>query len=81
MKKTKLQKEFDAKYITGHEIQKDMKVTRTAILYARKRGALPDPIVVHGSGTFIWERKSVKPFLDSWKISLASRRGQLKTKT
>lgn len=77
MKKSKFQKEFDKQYITGYEIERDMNVTRTAILYARKRGALPDPVVVHGSGTFIWNRKAVKPFLQAWKISLARRRGEL----
>lgn len=77
MTTNKSQKEFDSKYITGHEIQNDLKVTRTAILYARKRGALPDPVIVHGSGTFIWERKAVKPYLEAWRISLAVRRGEL----
>ncbi len=70
------QKEFDKQYITGHEIEREMGVTRTAILYARRRGALPYPVIVHGSGTFIWNRKALKPFLEAWKISLAVRRGE-----
>jgi len=76
MKRSKFQQEFDKQYITGNEIQALLSVTRTALLYARKRGTLPDAILVHGSGIFIWNRKAIQPFLDSWKISLSVRRGQ-----
>lgn len=71
------QEVFDEKYITSSEIQKELKVNRSAILYARRRGMLPEPIVVRGSRSFIWDREKAKPFLEAWKLSLASRRGEL----
>ena len=71
------QTRFDELYITSSEIQKDLQVNRSAILYARRRGMLPEPIVVHGTRAFIWERAKATPFIEAWKISLASRRGQL----
>ena len=71
------QESFDEKYITSSEIQKELKVNRSAVLYARRRGMLPEPIVVRGSRSFIWERAKARPFIDAWALSLASRRGEL----
>jgi hypothetical protein len=68
---------FDEKYITSSEIQKMMGVERSSILNARRRGMLPDPIIVRGVRAFIWERENVTPYLEAWKIALASRRGEL----
>lgn len=73
----KPQKDFDAKYITSTEIQKRMKVERASILNARRRGLLPNPVIVPGVRAFIWEREAVEPYLKAWEISLASRRGEL----
>lgn len=71
------QERFDELYITSSEIQQELKVNRSAILYARRRGMLPEPIVVRGSRSFIWERERARPFIDAWALSLASRRGEL----
>ena len=71
------QARFDELYITSNEIQKTLKVERSSILKARRRGMLPEPVVIRGVNTFIWERAPLKPFLDAWTISLASRRGEL----
>lgn len=71
------QKRFDDLYITSTEIQKRMKVERSSILGARRRGLLPDPVRVAGVGAFIWEREPLETYLKSWEISLASRRGEL----
>lgn len=68
---------FDERYITGSEIQHTMNVSRSSVLLARRRGMLPDPIVVKGARAFIWERDKVTPYIEAWKISLASRRGEL----
>lgn len=68
---------FDEKYITSSEIQETLGVERSSILNARRRGMLPDPITVRGVRAFIWEREKVTPYLEAWKISLASRRGEL----
>lgn len=71
------QKKFDETYITGHEICETFNVPRSTVLHARRRGMLPDAIVIPGSRSFIWEREKVKPYLEAWKLSLQSRRGEL----
>lgn len=60
------QLEFDNKYITSCEIQRELGVSRTALFYARQTGKLPDPIDVQGQ-LFIWERDKVRAYLDAWK--------------
>ena len=71
------QERFDELYITSTEIQEELGVKRSTILNARRRGMLPDPIEVRGVRAFIWERECTRPFLEAWKVSLASRRGEL----
>lgn len=71
------QERFDELYITSSEIQEELNVERSTILNARRRGLLPEPILVRGVRAFIWERDKVRPYLEAWKISLASRRGEL----
>lgn len=65
---------FDERYITSTEMMASLGVTRTAIFNARRTGKLPDPIDVQGQ-IFIWERETVAPYLDAWKIILDARRG------
>ena len=69
------QTRFDEMYITSAEIQRDMNVSRSTLLNARKRGLLPDPIVVNDGQLFIWERNSVKDNISAWKVILGIRRG------
>lgn len=71
------QERFDEMFITGSEIQSRLSVNRSTILNARRRGLLPDPIVVRGTRAFIWEREKVTPYLDAWQIALSSRRKEL----
>jgi len=78
IKQTESQIEFDETYITSTEIGKSLGVKRSTILNARVRGLLPDPIEINGVRTFIWKRRELVPYLDSWRISLASRRGELR---
>lgn len=68
---------FDETYITSWEIQRELSVTRAVIIYAKNRGMLPKPVIVPGSGAFLWDRKKARPRLDAWKLSLKSRRGEL----
>jgi predicted DNA-binding transcriptional regulator AlpA len=72
------QEQFDLDYITCDEIQRTLNVSRASIFNARKRGLLPDPVQVRGVRAFIWEREKIAPYIAAWKISLASRRGELK---
>lgn len=66
---TTAQKRFDTQYITSAEICEEMGVCRTTVLQAKKRGLLPDPVMV-GNVVLIWERASVRPALDAWKVIL-----------
>lgn len=72
------QEKFDTMYITSTEIAKTLNVERSSVLHARRRGLLPNPIIVKGVPAIIWERDTLKPYLDAWEIALKSRRGQLK---
>ena len=69
------QKRFEETYITSTELQREAGVTRSAVMYARKRGDLPEPIVVNDGQLTLWERATLKPFLDKWLGQLKSRRG------
>ena len=71
------QEEFDKIYITSSEIGRTLGVCRATIVQARKRGMLPDPVIVNGAQIYIWKREIVAPFLEAWKLNLASRRGEL----
>lgn len=65
---------FNKTYISGAEIVKEVGVTRPALLYARRRGLLPDPIVVSPS-VHLWIRADVKPSIEQWKAELTAKRG------
>lgn len=71
------QSEFDAKYITGTEICAQLGLSRGALFTAKKRGILPQPVVVLGSKTHLWIRDEVKDNLDKWEFSLKARRKEL----
>lgn len=67
------QERFDELYITSSEIGKVLNVSRPTIMSARKRGLLPDPIIV-ANQIFIWERESVKENIEAWRLMLKVRR-------
>jgi hypothetical protein len=69
------QKNFDSQYIAASEIIDTLGVTRSALMYARKSGRLPEGIVVSKGLLFIWERDKIQPHLDAWKKELTARRG------
>lgn len=68
------QEEFDSKYVTANELQQEMGVSRSSVMHARQAGKLPEPIVLRGIGAFVWERNVITPYMDDWRILLASRR-------
>lgn len=74
---TTAQAEFDATYITSSEICKELGVSRAAIVSGRRRGLLPDPVIINGAQILVWKRDAVRPFLDAWKLMLQARRGEL----
>jgi hypothetical protein len=69
------QQAFDAKYVTAAEICSTLNVSRTAVLGARQRGLLPEPINVNDGMLYIWERETVRPYLDAWTLMIRVRRG------
>ena len=68
------QQRFDDKYITSREIGIELCLSRTALLNARHRNLLPDPVFIEGANIYLWERDSVREILETWKAKLASRR-------
>lgn len=72
------QTRFDETYISSNELCKLLDIDRSILHNGRKRGILPNPIIVPGVNTYIWEREPLTPYLEAWKINLASRRGELK---
>lgn len=70
------QQRFNSAYINSSEIAALVGVSRTAILHARQRGLLPDPIVVNDSRIYVWEREAVAPYITAWHNALKLRRGQ-----
>ena len=73
------QERFDNIYISSREIVERLEVSRPTISQARKRGLLPDPVVINDTLIYLWERSSVEPYLVSWEMMLRVRRGQEKT--
>lgn len=71
------QQEFDEIYITSSEIGQELGVCRATLVNARRRGLLPDPIIVNGAQIFIWKRHHVRPYIDAWRLMLQARRGEL----
>lgn len=69
------QLEFDHKYITAAEVMKKLGISRTQLLYARRTGKLPNPIILNGR-LFIWERKDVQEYLDAWLVMLNAKRAE-----
>lgn len=72
------QEKFDSTYISSSEICRELGVTRATIVNARRRGLLPDPVIVNDIQLYLWERETVQPYLEAWLLMLKSRRGELK---
>ena len=68
------QQRFNAAYITTTEVQRKLGVSRAAVLYARRRGILPEPIVVNDGQLTIWEREALQPYYDAWRAKLCATR-------
>lgn len=74
MSTTPAQARFDAMYITSTALMQEVGVSRTAMLYARQRGWLPDAIVVNDGQLYIWERVPLQPYIDAWKLITGTRK-------
>lgn len=60
------QERFDRIYISSVEIMSTLKVSRTAISQARKRGLLPNAIISHAGTMVLWERETIMPNVEAW---------------
>lgn len=69
------QTHFDQTYITSAEIMRDLNIARSTLLHARRRGMLPDPIIINDGRIYLWERKHIQANLDAWKLTLTCRKG------
>lgn len=69
------QERFDELYITSSEICKELDVSRNVMVDARRRGALPEPISINGRHIYIWERKTIAPYLERWRAARKAIRG------
>lgn len=65
---------FDQKYITASEVMRIIDITRATLLYARRSGKLPTPIVVNEGRLLIWERDKILPYLNEWKQAIDFKR-------
>lgn len=66
---------FEQTYITAAQIIRELGISRSALLYARRRGLLPDPIIINDGRIYIWEREHIQENLDAWKRMLDIRKG------
>lgn len=73
----KAQEKFDRDYISSSEICQSLDISRSALVAARRRGILPEPITIQGSLVFFWERDEVIPNLMKWRFNLQAKRGEL----
>lgn len=68
------QREFDATYISVSEICDRLKINRSSVMHAKKKGCLPNAVdVCHGTIT-LWRRAEVAEYLDAWERVLMSKR-------
>lgn len=75
MSALKEQVSFDQQYIGSVEICQMLDISRVVFCHWRKKGKLPDPIIVPGTNTFLWLRSQALPIILQWKEEREFRRG------
>jgi predicted DNA-binding transcriptional regulator AlpA len=68
------QERFDEKYITATQIAEEVGVSRPAVLRAKQRGFLPEPISVGDTVVTVWEREIIRKHLEAWKLTVGCRK-------
>lgn len=68
------QETFNKTYVTSTEIGRRLGVTRSAVIQARQKGLLPDPIFVENH-LVLWERDKVEPHVREWDKRRKERAG------
>ena len=69
------QNAFNEEWVVTAEICKELDVTRASIVYAHRRGLLPEPIIIPGTKSYIWKREDVTPYVRRWQEKLIEKRG------
>ncbi len=64
---------FEEQYITANQIAEHVGVSRTSVHTARTSGRLPNGFDI--GSTFIWERYSIQPIIDTWRDKIANHAG------
>lgn len=66
---------FDKQYITAAEITRELGISRAGFLYGRRRGMLPEPIVVSEGRLVMWERTpTLLATIAKWKEAITARK-------
>jgi len=65
---------FDSKYVTSSDIARRLCVTRSAVIQARQKGKLPDPIFIENH-LVIWERATIEVHILQWERERKERIG------
>ena len=68
------QKTFDDTYVTSTDIARRLCVSRSAVIQARQKGKLPDPIFIENH-LVIWERATIEPYVATWERERKERIG------
>ncbi len=65
------QDEFNEYFITASQVSEEVGVTIAAVNSRVSKGTLPTPIRINGvSGSMLWVRNEIMPFLGVWKSYL-----------
>lgn len=71
------QEEFDNTYISSLEILAELKLNRSTLVQAHRRGELPKGIKVSRPDgvphIIFWRRSQVEPIIEAWKVRLNKR--------
>ncbi len=59
------QEQFDKMYVTSSEICRRVGVTRAAVIQARAKNFLPEPIILEGTLS-LWKREDVEGQIVLW---------------
>lgn len=68
------QEDFDKEFMTSSEIARRLSVTRSAVIQARQRGKLPDPIFIENH-LVVWRRQTIEPYVAQWEQERKERIG------
>lgn len=60
------QEKFNSLYITASEICEELEIQRSAVLYERRKGDMPEAMRLNEAGEFFWLREPMIPYMAMW---------------